>query len=132
VLLYSVGRAGGETLLRRRLTDERLTKFQSWYRRFGVLAIIIPSLLPPPTPFKIFVLSAGAFGIGLPKFLCAVIIGRGIRYFSEGFLAVHYGPPAIEFVQQNSARAGIVVAILIAAVAIVYVYARRRYRSIEA
>jgi membrane protein YqaA with SNARE-associated domain len=131
-LLYSVGRAGGEALLRKRFSGERLVKLQNWYRRYGVLAVIIPSLLPPPTPFKIFVLSAGTFGIGLPKFLGAVLVGRGIRYFSEGFLAVHYGPPAIEFVQQNFAKVGIVLAVIIAAVAVIYVYARRRIRSIEA
>jgi membrane protein YqaA with SNARE-associated domain len=132
VLLYSVGRAGGEALLRKRFTNDRLLKLQNWYRRYGILAIVIPSLLPPPTPFKIFVLSAGTFGIGLPKFIGAVLLGRGIRYFSEGLLAVHYGPPAIEFVQQNFGKIGIGMAAVIAAGVIVYIYARRRVRSIEA
>src|SRR6059036_4255421 len=94
-LLYAVGRKGGEAFLRRSFADERLARVQSWYRRQGVLAVIVPSLLPPPTPFKIFVLSAGTFGISWPKFLTAVVIGRGIRYFSEGLLAVIYGPAAI-------------------------------------
>jgi membrane protein YqaA with SNARE-associated domain len=132
MLLYSVGRAGGEALLQKRFSHERLLKLQKWYRRYGVLAVIIPSLLPPPTPFKIFVLSAGTFGIGLPKFMGAVLVGRGIRYFSEGFLAVHYGPPAIAFVQQNFGKIGIAAAAIIAVAAVVYVYARRRVRSIEA
>jgi membrane protein YqaA with SNARE-associated domain len=132
ILLYSVGRAGGEAFLRKRFTNDRLLKLQNWYRRYGVLAVIIPSLLPPPTPFKIFVLSAGTFGIGLPKFIGAVLVGRGIRYFSEGFLAVHYGPPAIEFVQRNFGRIGIGLAAVIAAGVIVYIVARRRIPSIEA
>ena len=131
-LLYSVGRKGGEAFIRRRFSDERVLKVQSWYRRHGVLAIVIPSLLPPPMPFKIFVLSAGAFGISWPKFLTAVLIGRGIRYFSEGILAVIYGPLAIEFVRDNYGKIGLGMAIVIATAAIVFVYARRRMRSIEA
>ncbi len=54
-LLYSVGRKGGKAFLRRSFAGERLAKIQSWYQRYGVLAVIVPSLLPPPTPFKIFV-----------------------------------------------------------------------------
>jgi undecaprenyl-diphosphatase len=131
-LLYSVGRKGGEAFLRRRFSDERILRVQNWYRRHGILAIVIPSLLPPPTPFKIFVLSAGAFGISWPKFITAVVIGRGLRYFSEGILAVMYGPLAIQFVRENYPIIGVVVAILIVAAAIVFVYARRRMRHSEA
>ena len=107
-------------------------RIQSWYRRYGVLAVIIPSLLPPPTPFKIFVLSAGTFGISWPKFLTAVVIGRGIRYLSEAILAVVYGPAAIQFVHDNYGKIGLILAIVIAACGIVFVYARRRMRSMEA
>ena len=134
-LLYGVGRKGGEAFLRRtpRMTDDKLVRMQNWYRRHGVLAVIIPSLLPPPTPFKIFVLSAGAFGISWPKFIAAVVVGRGIRYFSEGILAVIYGPAAIEFVRQNFGMIGLGLAILIVAGAVVYFFfARRRIRSSEA
>ncbi len=134
-LLYGVGRKGGEAFLRRtpRMTDDKLVRIQNWYRRHGVLAVIIPSLLPPPTPFKIFVLSAGAFGISWPKFIAAVVVGRGIRYFSEGILAVIYGPAAIEFVRQNFGMIGLGLAILIVASAVVYFFfARRRIRSSEA
>src|SRR5205823_6162974 len=100
-LLYAVGRKGGHAFLRKNFANERLAKMQSWYQRHGVLAVIVPSLLPPPTPFKFFVLSAGTFGISWPRFLTAVVIGRSVRYFSEGILAVMYGPAAIQFVQRN-------------------------------
>jgi membrane protein YqaA with SNARE-associated domain len=132
-LLYSVGRKGGEAFLRKTFAHERVARVQRWYQRHGILAIIIPSLLPPPTPFKIFVLSAGAFGISWPKFLTAVVIGRGIRYFSEGILAVTYGPAAIEFVQQNYGKVGLAVAVLIIISALIYFsFGRRRVPSIEA
>ena len=132
-LLYAVGRKGGEAFLRRSFADEKLARIHRWYQRHGVLAVIVPSLLPPPTPFKVFVLSAGTFGISWPKFLTAVVIGRGIRYFSEGILAVIYGPAAIQFVHDNFGRIGIALAAVIVASVVVYVFiARRRMGSIEA
>src|SRR5215510_6994526 len=132
-LLYTVGRKGGETFFRKTFADERLARVQSWYQRHGVLAVIVPSLLFPLIPFKIFVLSAGTFGISWPKFLTAVVIGRGIRYFSEGILAVLYGPAAIQFVQKNYGKLGVIFAIVVVVCAIVFfAIARRRIRSSEA
>jgi len=132
-LLYAAGRKGGDAFLRRSFADERLAKVQRWYQRHGVLAVIVPSLLPPPTPFKVFVLSAGTFGISWPKFLTAVVIGRGIRYFSEGILAVVYGPEAIRFVQDNYGKIGLgLVLLLIVASAAIFFFTRRRVRSSEA
>src|SRR5215467_3567094 len=132
-LLYSVGRKGGDTFLRRSFADEKLARIQRWYQRHGVLAVIVPSLLPPPTPFKIFVLSAGTFGISWPKFLTAVVIGRGIRYFSEGILAVMYGPAAIQFVQKNYGKIGLILAVLIVVSGFIFFsFARRRVPSTEA
>ena len=131
-LLYAVGRKGGEAFLRKTFADERLARVQRWYQRHGILAVIVPSLLPPPTPFKIFVLSAGTFGISWPKFLTAVVIGRGIRYFSEGILAVMYGPAAIKFVQQNFGKIGLAVAILIVVCGLIFFSFARRRPSVEA
>ena len=131
-LLYAVGRKGGEAFLQRRFGGERIVRLQRWYQHYGVLAVVVPSLLPPPTPFKVFVLSAGTFGISWPKFLTAVVIGRGIRYFSEGILAVIYGPAAIVFVHDNYGKIGLALAVVIVASVVVFLYARRRVRSVEA
>jgi membrane protein YqaA with SNARE-associated domain len=132
-LLYAVGRKGGETFLRKTFADQRLAKVQKWYQRHGILAVIVPSLLPPPTPFKVFVLSAGTFGISWPKFLTAVVIGRGIRYFSEGILAVVYGPAAIQFVQNNYGKIGLALAVVIVVSCLLFFsFSRRRVPSIEA
>lgn len=132
-LLYSVGRKGGEKFLRKTFADERLAKAQGWYQRHGILAIIIPSLLPPPTPFKLFVLSAGTFGISWPRFITGIVIGRSIRYFSEGILAVMYGTVAIQFVQRNYGKLGLAsAAVIILCVAVFFTFARRRVPSVEA
>jgi membrane protein YqaA with SNARE-associated domain len=131
-LLYAIGRKGGDTFLQKSFTDEKLARVQKWYQRNGVLAIIVPSLLPPPTPFKLFVLSAGTFGISWPKFLTSVVIGRSIRYFSEGILAVLYGPAAIQFVQENYGKVGLALALLIVVSAVIFFFTRRRVGSSEA
>jgi membrane protein YqaA with SNARE-associated domain len=128
-LLYSVGRKGGDAFLRKTFADEKLAKVQRWYQRHGILAVIVPSLLPPPTPFKLFVLSAGTFGISWPKFLTAIVIGRGIRYFSEAILALVYGPVAIEFVQNNYGKIGLGFAVLVVATACIFFLTRRRVRN---
>jgi membrane protein YqaA with SNARE-associated domain/outer membrane lipoprotein-sorting protein len=129
-LLYSVGRKGGEAFLQKRFSDERMLRIRQWYQKYGILAVIVPSLLPPPTPFKIFVLSAGTFGISWPKFLTAVVIGRGLRYFSEGFLAITYGPAAITFVHNNYGKIGIALSALIISGVIIYIVAKKRMRSV--
>jgi membrane protein YqaA with SNARE-associated domain len=130
-LLYSVGKKGGEAVLQAKFSQERVLRIRRWYRKYGIVAIVVPSLLPPPTPFKVFVLAAGAFGISWPRFLIAVAIGRGIRYFSEGILAIAYGPDAIQFVQHNYGKIGIALAAVIVASVIIYAFARRRMGSIE-
>lgn len=111
-LLYAVARKGGEAFLRRRFSGARVTRGMALYQRHGLLAVVIPSLLPPPTPFKLFVLLAGAAGVSPWKFGAAVAIGRGIRYFGQGYLAVLYGEQAAEIVKQHGAVVGIGLALL--------------------
>jgi LPXTG-motif cell wall-anchored protein len=105
--LYSVGRKGGEAFLRRRFHARHVDRAMEIFRRYGMLAIIVPSLLPPPMPFKIFVLAAGVARVSRAEFLLAVAIGRGIRYFGEGFLALWYGEQAIGFLRENAHTVGL-------------------------
>jgi membrane protein YqaA with SNARE-associated domain len=111
--LYSVGRRGGEAFLKRRFKARNVERATELFRRHGLLAVIVPSLLPPPMPFKIFVLAAGVARVRLVDFLIAVLIGRGIRYFGEGLLALWYGEQAISFIRENSAMVGLALAIAI-------------------
>lgn len=109
--LYSIGRRGG-AFLRKRLTGKRIEEVESLYDQWGVWAIVIPSVLPPPTPFKIFVLSAGLFRISFLKFLLSVFVGRSIRYFMWGALAVLYGESAKYFLEENLPVVGTVLFLL--------------------
>ena len=94
LLLYGVGRAGGDAFLRRRFKTGHVERALGLYQRFGVLAIVIPALLPPPAPFKLFVLLGGAAGVGPLAFGLAVLAGRGARYFAQAWLAATYGDRA--------------------------------------
>jgi len=99
--LFSLARRGGEAFLRRRFSAEKVDRRLAVFRRYGLLAVVVPSILPPPTPFKVFVLLAGVSGVRRSSFLIAVSIGRGFRYGSEAFLTYLYGEQARLFIQQN-------------------------------
>jgi uncharacterized membrane protein YdjX (TVP38/TMEM64 family) len=87
--------------VQRRFKASRVERALGTIQRNGVMAVLIPSLLPPPAPFKIFVLLAGVAQISLTRFTLAIGIGRGIRYFGEGLLAVRYGDQAIAYLEHN-------------------------------
>src|SRR5688572_15711164 len=75
--LYTVGRRGGEAFLKKRFKAGHVERAMAVFRRHGLLAVIIPSLLPPPMPFKIFVLAAGVARVRPFDFILAVSLGRG-------------------------------------------------------
>lgn len=125
--LYLVARKGGEAFLRKRFRERHVDRALSAFRRHGLLAVIVPSLLPPPAPFKIFVLAAGVAEVRPVQFIAAIAIGRGLRYFGEGLLAVWYGERAIAFMRDNATPVSLVLAIAILALGVGWaVWQRRR------
>jgi membrane protein YqaA with SNARE-associated domain len=102
LVLYYVGRKGGHALVRKRFHSAHVDRAIATVQRYGVMAVLVPSLLPPPAPFKIFVLLAGVAEINLTRFVVAIAIGRGTRYFGEGLLALWYGDQAMAFIHANS------------------------------
>lgn len=128
LLLYVVARKGGEVFLRRRFSPERVDRGMALYQRFGLLAVVVPALLPPPTPFKIFVLMAGAAAVAPWRFIAAVVIGRGLRYFGQGYLAVRYGERAVAMVREYGSEIGLGLAGVALVIGLIY-YAVRRQRS---
>jgi membrane protein YqaA with SNARE-associated domain len=127
-LLYALGRKGGEVLLRRRFSAARVDRGMRLYQRWGLLAVVVPSLLPPPTPFKIFVLLAGAAGVAPWRFALAVVLGRGTRYFGQAWLAVRYGERGVEMMRQHGGVVGLVLAAMAVAIGVAWIV-RRRQRS---
>jgi membrane protein YqaA with SNARE-associated domain len=129
LLLYTIMRRGGQALLRKRFRVDRIERVEKAYARFGVLAIAIPAILPPPLPFKIFVATAGTLEYPRWKFLLTVMVARSFRYYVEGILAVFYGRRVLQFMRDNGL---LVISIVTGAVLIallIYVIANRKKPS---
>ena len=124
--LYTVARKGGEAFLRKRVNPQYLERAMATFRRYGLLAILIPSTLPPPTPFKVFVLAAGVAKVKPLHFILAIAIGRGFRYFGEGLLAVYYGDEAAEFLRRNAQTVALTVAAAALVLGVGWILWRRR------
>ena len=100
--LFAVARKGGEAFLRKRFHERHVDRAMAVVQKHGLLSVLVPSLLPPPAPFKIFVLAAGVARVNTRDFLIAVTVGRGARYFGEGLLALWYGERAAAFLRENA------------------------------
>lgn len=126
--LYLAGRRGGEAFLRKRVQQRNIDRATGLFRRYGMLAILVPSLLPPPTPFKVFVLAAGVARVRTLDFLLALTIGRTIRYFGQGFLALWYGEQALAFIRDHASSIGIWFAVTLLAGGILFVVWKKHRR----
>jgi len=126
-VVYLLGLKGGEALLRKRFSGVRVERAMATFRRYGLLAILVPSILPPPAPFKIFILLAGVARVRLGTFAVAIGIGRGARYLVEGLLAVWYGDMAIEYLRHNAAPVALAAAAIVLLTGVCYIlWSRRR------
>lgn len=126
-LLYFVTRYAGDNFLRRRFSDRHIERGLAAFQRYGLLAIIIPSVLPPPAPFKIFVLLAGLADVSVRDFGLAVVLGRGARYCALALLALWIGQAAIDFLRQHHLAISAGMGAVIVAGVIVYFVRRRRH-----
>lgn len=125
-ILYVLAKKGGEALLRRRVSSARVDRALALYRRHGVLALMVPALLPPPAPFKLFVLGAGIAGVRPVKFVIGVAVARGARYLILGTLAIYYGDAAKALMETHGPLVGLSIAVLIVTVAVVWFLWQRR------
>ena len=122
LVLYYIGKKGGEALMRRRFSSTSIDRTLGTFRRHGVMAVLVPSLLPPPAPFKIFVLLAGVADISVTRFGIAILIGRGTRYFVEGLLALWYGEQAMVFIRDHGPAVALGAVAVLAVGFVVYLF----------
>lgn len=127
--LYSLAWKGGEAFLGKRLRTGNVAKAAESIRRYGVLALLVPSILPPPAPFKVFVLMAGVVRIPPVRFTLAIAVGRGFRYLVEGLLAVWYGQMALQYIDEHADEAALGAAVVVLTLGLLYIWWHRQTRS---
>jgi membrane protein YqaA with SNARE-associated domain len=125
-VLYSLARRGGEAFLRKRFKPHTVDQAVARFQKYGLLAIAVPAILPPPTPFKLVVVAAGIARVRPFDFIMAVALGRSVRYFGKGLLAVMYGEAALEYLSRNATLVYLVLAVAIGLAVAVYLARRRR------
>src|SRR5258708_29307231 len=94
--LYLIGYFCGEEVLRKRISEARFLKIHRSFEKPEFLALMLPGMLPPPTPFKLFVLGAAVFAMRWTHFLMAIFAGRVVRFAFWSLLALVYGPQIVE------------------------------------
>ena len=125
-VIYYLAERGGEAFLRKRLKAGHVERALAAYKRNGLMALMIPALLPPPAPFKLFVLAAGVAKVRPLQFLVALTVARGARYVALGILAVYYGDSALELMRTHGRTVAlVVVGLLIAGIAGIWLMRRR-------
>jgi len=112
VILYYISKRAGRRALGR-FSASKQARVKDLIERYDVLSVLVASLLPPPFPFKLFVVSAGVFRLSITRFAIAVGAGRAFRYLLEGYLAARYGDHAKEWLANYYPAIGIGLAVLI-------------------
>ena len=102
LLPYGLGRAGGELFLLKRIDRARLERIRARFEKQEILAILIPSMMPPPTPWKLFVFASGVFEMRVAPFMLAVFAGRLLRWLALALLVLKLGPGAADLVAHHS------------------------------
>jgi len=124
-VIYALAEKGGEAFLRRKLRPGHLERGLALYRRHGVLALVVPALLPPPAPFKLFVLAAGVAGVRPVPFVLSIALARGARYLALGVLAIYFGDAAVELMRTRGVEVAAWLAAAIVGGAVIWWLVRR-------
>ncbi|MGA2908890.1 MAG: VTT domain-containing protein [Terracidiphilus sp.] len=112
LLPYWLGRAGGELFLLKRVDRAKFEKMRDRFERQEFLAVMIPSMMPPPAPWKMFIFASGVFKMRLPDFLLAVFVGRMLRWLALSLLVLKLGPSAVDLVARHAVPMVLVVGAL--------------------
>jgi len=129
-LLYLIARRAGVAALRRVAAKKR-DRVENLLGRFDLIAVMVPAVLPPPFPFKPFVLCAGVLRLKTWRFIAAIFVGRAVRFLLEGWLAIRFGEDASRIIRQQGWKVLVAVAVA-AGVVFALVFIRARLRSSHA
>lgn len=125
-ILYSISRRAGARALRR-FSEAKQKRVKDLIERYDMAAVLVATLLPPPFPFKLFVVTAGVFRFSPTRFMIAIVVGRAFRFLLEGYFAVRYGDQAKEILARYYPWIGLGVVLII----LIYVSSAslRKHRS---
>ncbi len=97
IVIYVIGRKGGQVVLRKRVSQQRIEEFQRKFAKQEFWGLMLPAMLPPPTPFKLIELAAAVFGMPLGKYLLAIFLGRCVRFVALSVLTLKFGPQFVHW-----------------------------------
>jgi membrane protein YqaA with SNARE-associated domain len=130
VPLYIVGYMGGEKVLRKRISEERFLRIHKSFEQHEFWALMFPAMLPPPMPFKLFVVAAAVFEMKFRDFLLAIFAGRVVRFLTLALLTLWLGPQVVELMGALFRRHGIWILIGLAILAVLgWALSRRRNKA---
>jgi uncharacterized membrane protein YdjX (TVP38/TMEM64 family) len=104
LLPFLLGRAGGELFLMKRIDRARYEQLLERFEKQEFMAMMVPSILPPPTPWKLFVFAAGVFEMKISTFMLSVFVGRLMRYLITAVLTIEYGPEIVDIAGRLATR----------------------------
>lgn len=98
---YYIGRAGGELFLLKRINRQRYEQLRDRFEKQEFLGIMIPAMMPPPMPVKLFEIAAGVFEMKPLWFFSAICAGKFVRFMVEAIITVTYGPKILHTVMKT-------------------------------
>jgi membrane protein YqaA with SNARE-associated domain len=130
IILYYISRRAGRRALSR-FSESKQARVKELIDRYDVLSVFIASILPPPFPFKLFVITGGVFRLNIVRFAVAIAVGRALRFLLEGYLAVRYGDQAEVLFKQYFPWIGLGLAVLVILVFLSRYLLRKKRKAIE-
>jgi len=128
-VIYLIGKKGGEAVLHARMSAERIERMRRRFEEREFVTLLVTSMLPPPTPFKLFLISAAAFQMGYAPFLLSIFIGRVLRFAILALLVIRFGPQVAN-AMGSLLRSHLVLSLAVFAIGVValtaWMLARRR------
>ena len=130
-ILYLISRRAGARALNK-FSEKKQRRVKNWIERYDAMAVLVATLLPPPFPFKLFVITAGVFRFSLLRFMIAIVCGRAFRFLLEGYFAVRYGAQAKEIIAKYYPWIGLVLVAAIVAFVLIRRWVRRETEILAA